>query len=808
MFLILISQIMMKISILPCKPLMTSVILLLVIASSSVSAQYNVTGRVDVHDSSTVVINVRLKDLHDSLNMRTVQTDADRRFKFNNLPNGEYHLQVSYIGYRDFDQVIFLSNSDVSIGVVKLEPTDQLIEQIEVIRRKPQFVQKIDRISYNVQGTPIGISGTAIEVLQRIPGVEISPDGNSISINGKNEIGVLMDDKLVRIPISSLLQILSSTNAQDIESIEVIENPPAQYDAEFSGGMINIKKLKRSTPGLSGNILLGVGYGDGDKEKGGLNLGYQKNRMTLYGDFNYDRNNTPRTFVNSNIQSFNEGSIYSHTSTYREPIITGYTGRFGVDFNLSQALTTSAVANVFRSKFVQTTNGQNLQTGLTQRSINLLSDEDSRRDLASINFNTNWKADSVNTISIDLDYLYYYNTAPTSYENVYQNENLAEKFNVFKETPVNVYGAHLQYNNRLTDHSSLTFGGKYTKSMMTNDVLVNNRIQNEWFRNDALSEYATYDEGILAFYGNMDSKVGQTIDLKLGLRYESSNHDLRIKTDNTQNVWTMREVFPTVFVGHKLNTQSNLQFSYGRRINRPTYFDLAPYILFLDPVTSYFGNINLRPGLSNVLNFSYKIKEYLIGLSYSDERNAIARSQAIFSDNENQTNILLTSLNVDKLNVSSLNTNIPVKITKSWNMQNNIQLSYIDQLMGQTKSKDFFYVLRTTQNMILPYQIRSQIFATYSSSRIFGVSTINHYQRVNISFDKEIKPWNSTIQIAYNTIFGNNYSFESSALDNYSFVSYDYEPRVFRLTFIKKFGKSIQQSSRETSVSEIKGRLE
>ncbi|QIH33425.1 TonB-dependent receptor [Sphingobacterium sp. DR205] len=685
--------------------------------------------------------------------------------------------------------------------------SDHRLEEVEVVASRPQFVQQIDHIMYNIRGTPIGISGSALEVLQRLPGVEVSPDGTSLAINGRSEIGILMDGKLVRIPISSLLQILSSTNAQDIESIDVFENPPSQFDADFSGGVINIKRIRKRGVGVNGSILLGIGYGDKDKEKVGVNLGYQKDRVNLFGDLNYDRNHTPRNFINSSRQFIGGQQVELYTTTYRDPVITGYTGRIGLDYDLSPKLAMSFIANAYTNRFVQETVGHSLRSIVGDSEISLYSDEDSKRDLFSVNFNTVWKFDSINAFSWDVDYLYYYNEAPIYYSNSYEKDGTLEELNVLKETPVNVLGANFQYSRRFGSNSSLTFGAKFTKSMMTNNVIVDSLKDYVNIRNEMLSEYSEYDESIFAMYGNFDSKLGKNTDLKIGLRYENSKYDLTTKSNNKLNSKTMDELFPTLFINHKMSTNSSAQFSYGRRVNRPTYFDLAPYVLFLDPNTSSFGNINLKSGFSNNLNLSYRYRSYLFGLSYSTEKDAIARSQTVFIEDEED--IVFTSLNIDRLNTWSLNMNIPIKITKWWNMQNNVQLSFLDQKMASMKTSDWFYTARTTQNVSFPYDILGQLFIAYNSERKLGISTLNDFQRVNLSLEKEIKRWNSTFQVSYNTIFGNDFSRESMQGSNYAYLANNLESRVFRFTFIKKFGKNTSKNStRESSVSDIERRLD
>ena len=143
-------------------------------------------------------------------------------------------------------------------------------------------------------------------------------------------------------------------------------------------------------------------------------------------------------------------------------------------------------------------------------------------------------------------------------------------------------------------------------------------------------------------------------------------------------------------------------------------------------------------------------------------------------------------------------------------MQNNLQLSYLDQKMDDKKEDDTFYVLRTSQNFTLPKDFSIQVFASYNSKRISGVSRIDDFQRVNLSIDKKIPKWDSRVQFGFSDIFGRDYSFESTDNLNSSYVLYSYEPRIIRLTFTYNFGnnKLKKQRKREIGSDEIKERID
>ncbi|MCD9574049.1 outer membrane beta-barrel family protein [Flavobacterium soyae] len=790
-----------------------SVIFLFIISTSCI-AQYNVSGSIkDNKENAVSLAKIEIIAVNDTVKIRPVQSGIDGAFSIKNIKNGNYILIVSAFSFQEYKTDIVIENKDLNISPIVLV-TDNVLKEVVISTKKQQMVQKTDRLVVNVEGTPIGISGSALEVLQRMPGVDIGSNGSAITLNGKTEVGIMINDKLVRVPIASLLQMLSSTNAKDIDKIELISNPPSKYDAEFTGGLINIKQIKKNTEGTNGGVLLGVGYGKKDKEKAGINWNTRKKDINFFGDLNFDRNNNPRQFTNSSTILSDNNTYYNKTISDRYPVINGYSGRLGLDYYIDDKTTLGLLVNGNTSRFKQEVFGNTALSESTgnNSSIVLFNDEDSQRDLFSTNINFNKKIDDSQTLNLDVDYLNYYNGAPNNYQNTYfdasGNEYKNEIFSATKKTPVNVWVGKVDYSKEINKNVKFDLGSKYTNSNLENTVLVQDLINDEYIKNEEFSEKSDLVENIAAVYSSMDWKANDKTDIKLGLRYEYSTQDLNLLTKGNVLDSKLSELFPSFFLSRKLNKNNTLQFSYGRRISRPTYFDLAPFVLFLDPNTYYFGNIELKPSISNALSTNYQYKKYIVSLEYTIEKNAIARSQATFPDNTAQQ--VLTSLNIDYLKVLNFSLSLPFKISNWWDMQNNLQLSYLDQKMDDKKEDDTFYVLRTSQNFTLPKDFSIQVFASYNSKRISGVSRIDDFQRVNLSIDKKIPKWDSRVQLSFSDIFGRDYSFESTDNLNSSYVLYSYEPRIIRLTFTYNFGnnKLKKQRKREIGSDEIKERID
>jgi len=792
----------------------TTLFIISFFCASLMFAQYEIKGNItDSIGRSIVYANAILLQKSDTKLVKGGISDENGNFLLPNIKKGEYLLKINFVGYKEIEKQLIIINQDIDLGVLQLEEEAYELDKVLIKVKKPILEQKIDRLTVNVEGTLVGTSGNVLEILERLPGVEISSDGSSLMLNGKSEVGVLMNNKLTRIPISSLLQILSSTNAKNIKNIDLITNPPAKYDAEFTGGLININQIKNDIDGTNGSFLFGLGYGDGYKQRAGVNWNMKKNKLNFYGNLNFDRNDNPRTYTNSSIQ-INQGIQTSRrTISDRKPVISGYMAQLGLDYYINENITLGGMLNGNRSRYKQNVVAEGIiaETDKETTSLKSINTEDSKRDLITANVNLELKLDSLNIIDFDFNYLNYYNENPTDYDNTFfdsqRNITSNEFFTASKKTPVDVWVGKTNYSKKINDRLVLNLGGKYTYSSLNNTVIVKNLVNDVLIQDPELSEKSNLLEKIGALYSSLDWKLDEKTNINFGLRHEYSTQDLKLETKGSVLNSDLNELFPSLFISRNLGNQSALQFSYGRRVTRPTYFDLAPFLLFLDPNTFFNGNIELKPSISNGISFNYKYKKYLASFQFTNENNAIARKQPIFLEDTSQQ--VITSLNLDFLNTYSVNLTLPFKITSWWDMENSFQMAYLEQKLNGKNNTDNYYSIRMTQNFDLPKNTRLQLFASYNSERLSGVTNIDDFQRVNFLMEKKIEKWDSKIQLSYNNIFGNDISFFTTEELNTSSIVYEYEPRVLRITFVHNFGNSKvkKQKRRETGIKEIKKRI-
>ncbi|MBW8683024.1 outer membrane beta-barrel family protein [Chitinophaga rhizophila] len=782
-------------------------ILLLICSGQQLFAQVSIKGRVkDLQQQPVPFATVRLVPVSDTLKGQMALTDTAGMFTFTGVSRNKYKVIVHSSIYESVTATVVVDNATAQLeDIVMSKEKTVTLSGVSVRGTAPVITQKLDRLVVNVKGTPIGVAGNALQVMERLPGIEISPDGSSIKLNGKDHVGILLNGKLTRVPISSLLLMLSSTNAKDIDRIELITTPPAQYDAEFTGGLINIQQVVSTTAGSNGSILLGIGYGWRDKAKAGFNWNVRRSKTNFYGGINYDRNNNPRKFDYRSYNASDSDPYSNFTVTDRYPVITGVTGRIGLDYDINKRLSLGLLANGNLNLFKQHVSGS---TEGSER-IGLVNNEDSRRRLYILNAHVGYKISKSQVFNLDVDYLNYYSFAPNEYVNTYYKTNADSvvTFTVTKRTPVNVWTGKADYITSLTPDIELVTGSKLTFSRLKNNVVAEDVFSTGAEPVDSLSERSTLAENIAAAYASVSWTFNQRTRMNVGLRYEYSSQDLVTKSGKSTSNRSLSQFFPSLFFSRVLNKNNTLQFAYSRRIARPTYTDLAPFVSFIDPNTFYIGNINLRPALSNTVTGSYLFRRFIFTAELTREKNAIAKTQAVFLDSKQQ---MLTSLNIPVLWTSSLSASIPVTVAPWWNMQYNIQLSHINQQYEGNTTSNTFYFIKTTQNFKLDKNWMLQIYGSYNSEKMYGTTRIDAFQRMDVSITREVKKWHSSFQLSINDLLNKYYRFQSINHPARYYKQFDeYEPRVVRLTFTHDFGnlQIKKESKRETSSEEIRNRF-
>jgi outer membrane receptor protein involved in Fe transport len=359
-------------------------------------------------------------------------------------------------------------------------------------------------------------------------------------------------------------------------------------------------------------------------------------------------------------------------------------------------------------------------------------------------------------------------------------------------------------------------GAKGTQSNLNNDVLVRSQMEKIWRTLPEFSMEVHMTEDIGAGYVNMQHQFNSKTKLQAGLRYEYTHTHLTTPGESTLLQRRYGNWFPSAFLARDLRESSSIQVSYGRRITRPTFDVLAPFVYFFDPSTFFSGNLTLRPAISDALQATYRFHHrYLLSLGYTSEKDPIIPWQVHVDPATNQQNA--RAENLKSSDTYSLTFTFPVRVAAWWQMQTN--------LIGSWKNNRALYEGKVvqieagfgqvthTQTFTLPHNFTAEVSAFYRTRSPFGLAYWRAFGAVNLGAKKKLKNDKGTISLTVNDLFWTSrfalLSYQPALNLNSSFIGYFSDPRIIRLTYSRTFGRSTGNAlnKRSTGSEEERKRL-
>lgn len=776
-------------------------------------AQMQISGTViDPQDSPLSYANVLLLNASDSTLVMGGISDETGNYLLDRLKPGDYVVSIRMIGYREeYSPIIHLSNETNihKLAVVKLQEDVALLNEVEVVEKRALFEQKIDRLVVNVDNS-IALTGTtALEVLSRSPGVAVNPQNNSISMSGKEGVIVMINGKISRMPQDAVVQMLSGMSSDNIEKIELIHTPPANFEAEGNAGFINIVLKKSQDEGINGGFSLNAGYGKKEKAGASLFMNFRKKKINLFGDYSWKYNNNPQLFTNAR-SFYNDGVFFENEGeSIREPTITHVqNARIGIDINLSSKTIVGALAS-WSDRYWDMdaiNNVYSRQDGALTSRVSVPNTEinNDRSYVGNINLQHSFSKDQ--KLNIDLDYATFSNDNPSSYVNQFYdgNDSLTEttELRVSKKTPLDIWVGKVDYTRNFGEEFILETGLKGTMTSFDNNVLVENKTQQTWTVVDLFSSEAMMTENVLAAYSSLFWKLNEKTDLKMGLRYEHADINLGTVAepnivDRNRGRW-----FPSIFLSNQLNEHNKLQLSYSRRIDRPSFKQLAPWFIFFDPTTVSTGNPTLRASISNAIRGSYSWKTVQVDFQYTQTKNLIGRFQPTV-DLETNTQVN-ESKNFDNAVLAAMTVSFPVKITSFWEFRSSWTAQWTrvnDKIEGENLSfENTNWYANGSSTIKLPKQFSLEMNGVYFSPALSGTIIWQAFNRFDFGIQKVFNNGNGTLKFAVSDIFkGSNWKGELDdpnidfKLDSY----FGFSERVFRLTYSRQFGNNKLKGERK-----------
>jgi hypothetical protein len=794
-----------------------SLLLSLFLAATAVFAQTgpkpNISGVIlDESKKPADYVTVVLFKASDSSVVKTAFTDPNGIFNFNVPVKGSYYYKASNMGYKTLKSKIIVlteDNQKVDFGTAQLAASTQNLKEVNVAVTKPLIERKMDKVVMNVSGSSIMSGSTALEVLQKAPGVTVDQNDN-ISMMGKQGVLIQLDGKQTYMSSADVANLLRNMQSSDIESIELITNPSSKYDASGNSGIINIKTKKNKNGGTNGSINGMAGYGKNFRGNAGLSLNHRTQKLNLFGNYNYGKNERENQIDIDRISNGNPDTYFMQVgSSLRKQNNNNF--KAGLDYFIDKKNTIGVLVNgYFNHGTEASVNNTLIGPSFQKVDSVLISNTLQTNKYNNISYNLNYKSvlDTAGSeISADVDYSRYNGNDGSNYDNDYlfpNGERIRPIVYTRNNTPsiIDIKAFKVDYNVSLTKTVKLEAGVKSSWVKTDNDLQAEEFVNNAW-RNDVhRSNQFIYDENVNAAYTNLNKQFKNT-SVQIGLRLEQTNSKGNLITTNTVVERSYWDFFPTLFVQQTLSKNNQLGFSYSRRIDRPSYDALNPFVYYLDQFTYSKGNPFLNPQYTNNFELSYTLlQKYMLSIGYSRVNDVIM--EVLLPDTA-QKALYQTNANIAQNISYNANLNIPVQITKWWQANNNLNVFYLSfrapDLSGkELKTGKTSFQFKTQQTFTIMSGFTAELSGSYESPLDYGTFSIRPRYSIDAGLSKTLFNKKASLKFALSDVFNTYKTNLSSILSGLTYeVRQKNESQVARISFTYRFGKNEIKPARRRS---------
>ncbi|TXE06468.1 outer membrane beta-barrel family protein [Algoriphagus aquimarinus] len=788
--------------------------ILLSVWVTSAFSQEIIQGKViDLQSNKVSYANVLLLNVPDSTFIKGAITDESGVFTFTNIPKGNYFIETSFLGYtKAYSPVFNFSGMEKhDLDPITLTEEASNLEEVTISASRPLFEMEMGKMVVNVANSVTSAGFSVIDLLERSPGVIVNRQNNTMSLAGKNGVVILMNGKRFRMPVEAAFQMLAGLNSSDVEKLEIITVPPANYDADGDAGFINVvMKRNNGMIGTNGSVTVGQGYGSGYQGNLSFNINHQGPKFSWFtlvtpsvinqvGIWESRRSN------NDGFEDISINTVSDDRASTRKTI--NY--QAGFDYSIGKNTTLSALVSGYENRWNQVapilTEAQYSISPDTTIDMTLTEKNYWSHIMGNINIQHTFQNGQV--LSADLDYLTYNNTNPTWYTTTFfdESDNVidSEEFRISKDTPIDMWVSSVNHSMKIGKSVKVDSGIKGTFSELSNTVVFEEQFGSEWIGNPTYSSDGILTEDILAAFSTAAIVFNDKTSLNAGLRYENTKTNLTALSGKELVNRNYGDFFPTVQLAQKMGENSQTTFSYGRRITRPTFNQMAPWVIFSDRFTLFAGNTNILPTYTNNLKVDYSFKSLIVSAQYSHDKNAIAAFQPTLDEETNTT--FLKTENIDQIQTISIMFAFPIQLTPWWEMQNNFTANF--QRANSVLNDEAYEVdqksvqVITTNTFTLPKKYAIELVGYYNSPTINGYFLWLSRGFVNLGIKKDFEKAGvlrlscndifETTQLRWNSFEGSNIGFSGR---------YKFDKRVFMATYTYNFGNNKVKGTRSRSV--------
>lgn len=789
-------------------------IAILLFPFASLSAQFNgggtmpemtITGKVidETNNRPIPFATIYLKHLKDTTFFSGGLANDSGMFSIEQLKPGKYELKISFIGYANYVDTIFLKPPDMltDLGVIKLKPETKDLNEYTFSEEKTDFQLGIDRKIFNVEKNAIASGGSALDALRQVPTVNVDVDG-TITLRGTGSFVIFINGKTSGLTVDNRSQILQQIPASNIDRIELITNPSAKFDAEGMTGIINIVTKKQLADGKSGSITFGVGTGHKYNASGSLNIRLKNFSMSHTIGFRYNRNwNDGYNLRTTTFDSIPPSSINQHNNGFRIGISPTISGNFDWTLKKNASLSFNYLFSYNNGSNFDSLRYDYLDSAswLTRQDYRI-SDEfednysadggitftktfKNKADInvsSNVNFNHSGETDNFNQARYNM-----LGSVDTNWNALIQN-NYRKDISIVSVTQVD-------YTHPFKEKYKFETGGKVTLRNVDNTLIADSFDYSlgRLVLDSNISNTFHYFENVNAVYGTFTATFKKW-GFQTGLRIEQTNIIGNQEVGNINFTKNYINFFPSVFINYQINQKHQLQLAYSRRINRPGLRQLNPFAEYDDPLNLHRGNPDLNPENIDAveLNYNLSLKGHnIIATAYFRHIDGfIQRYRQIDGDIST-----VTFLNLDR----SINFGLELVARnnwfKWWSMTTNFNI-YRNQVIGTSptgnlEATNFSYNIRNQQSFKMAKFAELQLSFNFMAPQTFTQGQMREMWGLDAALKFDLFKNRATITFNISDIFDTR-RFAIHSFDDYFYgdIWRKRETRIFTFQFTWRFG--------------------
>jgi len=734
----------------------------------------------------------------DSIMVTGVLTDIKGKFVIEKIKPGKYYIRVQFIGYENKiipNVNISAQNADIKLGDISIQSSASALSGVVITSQKAMITNNLDKKVITVDKNMSIGGGTATDIMENVPSVSVDADGN-VSLRGNANITLLIDGKPSSQTGISTSDILNQIPANAIESVEVITNPSVRYDPDGTTGIINIVLKKKALQGFNG--IVSANAGTGDKYNGSLNLNYRKNKLNVFVGADARMYHMKTSMESTRTTTFSDVVNVLKQSQSGTMDRNMYSLSGGIDYFLDT-----------RNNLTLSVNSRNMafnSDGTTLNSNYLKSNYSGSDSLLRYFERKNLNDRSINSFDYTLSYKHLFPQKGREYTNdiIYSSNHMQNRTDINQQDYIArgselIGNPLLQKDTARNVNKSLTIQGNYVYPMNENgrieagykaafrDMTMRYDYSNYndstgWVNQADLKNQYDYFDQLYAIYGIYANSLGK-FKYQAGLRFEQVWTKSKVLVNNTDYNSSYSSLYPSLHTQYDLGKERELQFSYSRRVQRPSPRELNPYVDYSDSLNIEKGNPALKPEFGNSLEFGiqkyWKSSSLTSSIFYNRTKDVVEDISTL-----NSTGITITQpMNINtstKYGMEFIGSASPQKWVKL-----NLNVSFFRDLMSALPAENIpgskLFSWNTRLNMtFFPWKDGSlQLIGTYNAP----TRSIQEYHKeqyyADASFRQDFFKNKLSLTLRLTDIFNSRTFYETTNGNNFTTESERYrESRV------------------------------